>query len=498
MIRRTTVVCDQTGTEEDLASRGELYGQTLYGLPSGWVQFSIDGQSYHFSSSTNATNWIASRASSYPVLLSQSIEDKAPRAVTRVVASSSATEEFKSQADYVCDGVTDEEEINAAIADCISYGGTVVLSDHLFYVSSPVLITGRVDLVGQGQSNSVIIAASGANCDVVQVSGSVNGISLRHLKIDGNNARGGGAGNTAGKGLVLTGGSGVILDDVGVINTAEENIYTASGSVYTFRNVNCSGAGNAASDKVGISMNACSGARFDRTNVVYATGTGILMSGCSDIHCTTTTVDMCNVGATGYGWTISQGNGHLIGCSVGACGSDGVHAGGGLYITGPTSNLIITNFGSRNHYGAGLYALWVAGTDMENVSICNSIFTGSEGYGVYLGGNNIGFEFTGNTVRDNTTYDLVVHSGFEGSGVITNNVIGSGQLVDAAADFSDFVVECNQGYVHAYTVANAPTASSYTGRSIYVSNGAAGSPILAFSNGTNWLRCDTLAAISAS
>jgi hypothetical protein len=49
-----------------------------------------------------------------------------------------------------------------------------------------------------------------------------------------------------------------------------------------------------------------------------------------------------------------------------------------------------------------------------------------------------------------------------------------------------------------FTVASAPDATQATGGVIYVSNGAAGSPVLAFSNGTNWLRVDTLAAISAS
>jgi len=47
-----------------------------------------------------------------------------------------------------------------------------------------------------------------------------------------------------------------------------------------------------------------------------------------------------------------------------------------------------------------------------------------------------------------------------------------------------------------HTVASVPAAASHTGRLIYVSNGAAGSPVVAFSNGTNWLRVDTLAAIS--
>lgn len=49
-----------------------------------------------------------------------------------------------------------------------------------------------------------------------------------------------------------------------------------------------------------------------------------------------------------------------------------------------------------------------------------------------------------------------------------------------------------------YTVATAPAASEFTGGVIYVSNGAAGSPIIAFSDGTNWKRSDTGATIAAS
>jgi hypothetical protein len=53
--------------------------------------------------------------------------------------------------------------------------------------------------------------------------------------------------------------------------------------------------------------------------------------------------------------------------------------------------------------------------------------------------------------------------------------------------------------VPTYTVANAPSASSAgAGTVVFVSNGAAGSAILAFSDGTNWKRSDTGATISAS
>jgi hypothetical protein len=50
-----------------------------------------------------------------------------------------------------------------------------------------------------------------------------------------------------------------------------------------------------------------------------------------------------------------------------------------------------------------------------------------------------------------------------------------------------------------YTVANAPSAASAgAGTLIYVSNGAAGSAIQAFSNGTDWKRSDTGATIAAA
>jgi len=50
---------------------------------------------------------------------------------------------------------------------------------------------------------------------------------------------------------------------------------------------------------------------------------------------------------------------------------------------------------------------------------------------------------------------------------------------------------------NSYTVASAPSAASRIRELIYVSNGAAGQPIMAFSDGTNWRRCDTRDVISA-
>jgi hypothetical protein len=50
-----------------------------------------------------------------------------------------------------------------------------------------------------------------------------------------------------------------------------------------------------------------------------------------------------------------------------------------------------------------------------------------------------------------------------------------------------------------FTVASAPSAAaSGAGTMIFVSNGAAGSPVVAFSDGTDFLRVDTRAAIAAA
>jgi hypothetical protein len=49
-----------------------------------------------------------------------------------------------------------------------------------------------------------------------------------------------------------------------------------------------------------------------------------------------------------------------------------------------------------------------------------------------------------------------------------------------------------------FTVATVPTTNVSAGSVAYVTNGAAGQPVLAFFNGTTWRRCDNLAAISAS
>lgn len=49
-----------------------------------------------------------------------------------------------------------------------------------------------------------------------------------------------------------------------------------------------------------------------------------------------------------------------------------------------------------------------------------------------------------------------------------------------------------------YTVAGLPAAASNSGELVHCSNGAGGSPCLAYSNGTNWLQIALDSAVSAT
>lgn len=50
----------------------------------------------------------------------------------------------------------------------------------------------------------------------------------------------------------------------------------------------------------------------------------------------------------------------------------------------------------------------------------------------------------------------------------------------------------------AYTVATVPPVADHPNSVIFVSNGAAGSPIMAYAGTSAWLRCDTGGALAAA
>ena len=88
--------------------------------------------------------------------------------VTLVVASSEAEASIRDTADYVCDGVADEVEINAAFTQLQqSGGGVITLSEGGFYCATPVnLFSGSVALKGAGSTTTWVVSTADVSNEV--------------------------------------------------------------------------------------------------------------------------------------------------------------------------------------------------------------------------------------------------------------------------------------------------------------------------------------------
>lgn len=86
--------------------------------------------------------------------------------------------------DYLCDGISDDVEFNAAIADIPSSGGEIVVLSGTYVLSEPLEILNKISMVGSGQvqiKRQTTNGASAINYMVYIKSG-----TLSNLAFDGN------------------------------------------------------------------------------------------------------------------------------------------------------------------------------------------------------------------------------------------------------------------------------------------------------------------------
>jgi parallel beta-helix repeat protein len=111
------------------------------------------------------------------------------RTATKIVAANDSLD--KTGADYVCDGVADQVEINQAINDLPTSGGRVLLLEGTYNISAPItILKNYVTLEGQGAGTKLFLV-NGAECDVIDVGNgliALEGIRIANLRIDGNKA----------------------------------------------------------------------------------------------------------------------------------------------------------------------------------------------------------------------------------------------------------------------------------------------------------------------
>ena len=118
-------------------------------------------------------------------------------AVEETLVVASATTSRSTSADYVCDGLADDAQIQQAIDALPTSGGSVYLTDGTFSLSNYINLGTRtnIKLYGSGPG-TILMIANGANVSAVRGLGCSN-ITLCDFAIDGNNAN-----NTGGsKGL---------------------------------------------------------------------------------------------------------------------------------------------------------------------------------------------------------------------------------------------------------------------------------------------------------
>ena len=107
-----------------------------------------------------------------------------PRIATLFVAASNSLDRCRAQADYICDGVADEVQINAALAAvAVLGGGRVVLSEGTFTLADPIALPGNeVVLEGQGWSTYVNGDGLATTEHAIRISGRSN-CAVRNLAV---------------------------------------------------------------------------------------------------------------------------------------------------------------------------------------------------------------------------------------------------------------------------------------------------------------------------
>ncbi|MFA5401655.1 MAG: right-handed parallel beta-helix repeat-containing protein [Dehalococcoidia bacterium] len=111
-------------------------------------------------------------------------ENKGAMAATIVVAASDSLN--KAAANYVCDGVADNVEIQAAIDALPAGGGKVVLLEGTFNLASTLTGIVGLALVGCGK-NTILFLSDGAECHMVNLV-NLSDVSICDIVFDGNRA----------------------------------------------------------------------------------------------------------------------------------------------------------------------------------------------------------------------------------------------------------------------------------------------------------------------
>lgn len=104
-----------------------------------------------------------------------------PRVATLLVAASDALDRTRAQADYLCDGVDDDVQINAALTALPAADGRVMLSEGTFNCIADIFVPDRTTLEGQGFNTILSFAGIGVVNAVILLGDEIHVKNLRIL-----------------------------------------------------------------------------------------------------------------------------------------------------------------------------------------------------------------------------------------------------------------------------------------------------------------------------
>lgn len=315
------------------------------------------------------------------------------RGATFVVASSTASAEYRAQADYICDGTADEVEINAAIQALPGQGGKVLLSEGIFYLAAPIVIDRRMTLEGQGHSSTSLTMANNADCNAIQGSGAISDGQFRSFSINGNKAN-----QASGHGVNATNLHNWQWYDISITSVKQHGIYVTGVITRTWWLTH-------------VSIGSCDGDGMYLSGFygMYAYGLYSLSNGSDGITVVSggdLLISESGFSENGqYGLNLNSiGNAQLIGVVTGGNTSHGI------YLSGTSESV---QFTSCRHYDNGGDGLRTAGT-LTNIIINGGISQdnlGGASYGYYLGGTAIRCYITG-AISEGNDNDWTIGAGW--------------------------------------------------------------------------------------
>lgn len=175
-------------------------------------------------SDTDSTDDLGSNDKKWKDVYAETINSPVGRGATLTVAANNATALEKAQADYVCDGVADNVQIQAALDALPAAGGQVILSEGVFNITTGITLptTKPFTLRGQGMRGTLLKVTSGANIDILTYSGlapasyvpaNFDYFKIADMEIDGDKTK-----QASGRCIRLVYADYFILESLSVIN----------------------------------------------------------------------------------------------------------------------------------------------------------------------------------------------------------------------------------------------------------------------------------------